>query len=158
MELVRYVGVGLVRKAGLEPASLSALAPKASVFAISPLPRPASEPIRCAAGIRARFPKFRRKRTPLARSTHGAGAIARVCFGAVNRYRSAPPGRKAKYGSHSQGGASLALGYSHAVPPGPETIFRRCPRHTSTATQFPYLYFPTGMRGFQEWFGLMRLP
>jgi hypothetical protein len=28
----------LVRKAGLEPASLSALAPKASVFAISPLP------------------------------------------------------------------------------------------------------------------------
>ena len=28
----------MVRKAGLEPASLSALAPKASVFAISPLP------------------------------------------------------------------------------------------------------------------------
>ena len=27
-----------MRKAGLEPASLSALAPKASVFAISPLP------------------------------------------------------------------------------------------------------------------------
>lgn len=28
----------MVRKAGLEPASLAALAPKASVFAISPLP------------------------------------------------------------------------------------------------------------------------
>ena len=35
----------LVRKRGLEPLSLSALAPKASVFAISPLPHETGAPI-----------------------------------------------------------------------------------------------------------------
>jgi hypothetical protein len=39
MRTPRGSGWILVRKAGLEPASLAALAPKASVFAISPLPQ-----------------------------------------------------------------------------------------------------------------------
>jgi hypothetical protein len=38
----------MVRKAGLEPASLAALAPKASVFAISPLPHMGGQRIRAS--------------------------------------------------------------------------------------------------------------
>jgi hypothetical protein len=56
----------LVRKRGLEPLSLAALAPKASVFAISPLPHIGKDEFHAGGLLNACQFKFRASSEPVA--------------------------------------------------------------------------------------------